>query len=277
MAEEKAFADWINTDLTEITTPAANDMLYIYQDASGLNRKIAINKITAVEAHKDTHDPNDGSDALDTAAPSELASVQASAAGTSHSLARADHQHQIQHSIADNHIVTVDDADAADDDYAKFTANGLEGRSYAEVRSDLGLGSADAPTFNGMTLNGDVQMNDKGLFRPYIKDYAEYYVSLGSDGGTRTVNLQNGNVYYAQVSTSANTFVFSNPPASGRAGSFTLILRNGGSQTVTWPASVDWPGGNAPSLTSSGYDVLTFITTDAGTTWLGFVCGLDVK
>jgi hypothetical protein len=43
--------------------------------------------------------------------------------------------------IADNAILTVDDADAADNDYAKFTANGLEGRSYAEVRSDLGIGT----------------------------------------------------------------------------------------------------------------------------------------
>jgi hypothetical protein len=41
--------------------------------------------------------------------------------------------------IADNAVVTVDDADAADNDYAKFTANGLEGRSYAEVKQDLDL------------------------------------------------------------------------------------------------------------------------------------------
>jgi hypothetical protein len=41
--------------------------------------------------------------------------------------------------ITDNALVTVDDADAADNDYAKFTANGIEGRSYSEVRTDLGL------------------------------------------------------------------------------------------------------------------------------------------
>ena len=96
----------------------------------------------AAAAHKDTHDPQDGADALDTAAPLELASVQASAVGTSHSFARADHQHQIQHSIADNHLVTMDDADAADNDYAKFTANGLEGRSYSEVMGDLSAQAA---------------------------------------------------------------------------------------------------------------------------------------
>lgn len=41
--------------------------------------------------------------------------------------------------IADDNLLEVDDADAADDDYAKFTANGLEGRDYSEVRTDLGL------------------------------------------------------------------------------------------------------------------------------------------
>jgi len=97
-----------------------------------------------LEAHKDTHDPNDGSDALDTAAPSELASVQASAVGTSHSLARADHVHAINHGITDNHIVTMDDADATANDYTRLTANGLEGRSYSEVMGDLsGQASAD--------------------------------------------------------------------------------------------------------------------------------------
>jgi len=42
--------------------------------------------------------------------------------------------------IADDNILQVDQASTADDnDYAKFTANGIEGRSYAEVISDLGL------------------------------------------------------------------------------------------------------------------------------------------
>jgi len=41
--------------------------------------------------------------------------------------------------IADDKIVQIDSADVADNEYAKFTANGIEGRSYAEVISDLGL------------------------------------------------------------------------------------------------------------------------------------------
>jgi len=41
--------------------------------------------------------------------------------------------------IANNNAVEIDDIDAADNDYTKFTTTGLEGRSYSEVRSDLGL------------------------------------------------------------------------------------------------------------------------------------------
>ena len=45
--------------------------------------------------------------------------------------------------IADNNVVQIDQADVADNDFAKFTAAGLEGRSYAEVKQDLDLEDAD--------------------------------------------------------------------------------------------------------------------------------------
>jgi microcystin-dependent protein len=48
--------------------------------------------------------------------------------------------------IADNNAVEIDDTDVADNDYAKFTPNGLEGRSYSEVRTDLNV--ADGATAN---------------------------------------------------------------------------------------------------------------------------------
>ena len=41
--------------------------------------------------------------------------------------------------IADDNIVEIDDTDAANGDYAKFTANGIAGRNFQEVRQDLGL------------------------------------------------------------------------------------------------------------------------------------------
>jgi len=96
-------------------------------------------------------------------------------------------------------------------------------------------------------------------------------------GGTDDIDLDDGNVVTATVSTAAQTFTFSNPPATGTNGSFSLYLTNGGSQTITWPASVDWVDATAPTLTAAGVDVLVFTTNDAGTLWSGFVAGLDVK
>jgi ribosome-associated translation inhibitor RaiA len=48
--------------------------------------------------------------------------------------------------IADTNKVQINAADVADNDYAKFTATGLEGRSYSEVLSDIGA-AATAQTF----------------------------------------------------------------------------------------------------------------------------------
>ncbi len=110
-----------------------------------------------------------------------------------------------------------------------------------------------------------------------VAAYGEAVNALGSGGGTRTVDLTLGNIVTATVSSSTNTFSFTNPSASGIACSFTLILTNGGSKTVNWPAAVDWAGGTAPTLTASGVDILTFVTTDGGTTWFGFAAGLDMS
>ena len=45
--------------------------------------------------------------------------------------------------IADDNIVEIDHASVANNDYAKFTANGVEGRSFAEVKTDLSLNNVE--------------------------------------------------------------------------------------------------------------------------------------
>jgi len=217
----------------------------------------------APAAHKNSHDPEDGSDALDCAAPSELAGVQAAGEGSAHSFARSDHAHQIQASIADDHLVTIDSDSVAENDYAKFTTAGLKGMSYSEVMGDLA----------GQALN----MQDALLTRPQLKDYSENVNALGNVGtDTYDIDLEDGNVVTCTL-TGNPTFTFSNPPGSGDAGSFTLIVTEDASPSITWPASVDWAGGDAPDLTTSGVDIFTFVTVDGGTTWYGFAAGLDMS
>jgi len=54
--------------------------------------------------------------------------------------------------IADDDIVQIDSATVADNEYAKFTANGLEGRSYDEVLADLSGQALAAFDWNGQNL-----------------------------------------------------------------------------------------------------------------------------
>jgi hypothetical protein len=75
-----------------------------------------------------------------------------------------------------------------------------------------------------------------------------------------TVNWNNGNKQKITLGHNV-TFTFTNP--SNGVGSFTLILKQDsvGSRTVTWPASVKWPGGTAPVISTAPNktDVITCI------------------
>ena len=132
-------------------------------------------------------------------------------------------------------------------------------------------------TLAGATLSGAVDGGAQVISNPVVKDYGETVNIIGgTGGGTQDIDITAGNVVTATVDTSTNTFTFSNPSVTGVSCSFTLILTNGGSQTVNWPATVDWAAATAPTLTAAGVDVLTFMTVDAGAIWYGFAGGLDM-
>ncbi len=128
----------------------------------------------------------------------------------------------------------------------------------------------------GITVSGAINVADQLLNRAVLQDYAIEGSAIGNVGATRTFDLTVANFFSATVD-QASTFTFSNPPASGDFGGFVLELTNGGAFAVTFPASVDWVGGVAPTLTAAGKDLLVFVTRDAGTTYLGLVAGLDIK
>ena len=130
----------------------------------------------------------------------------------------------------------------------------------------------------GGTLSGAIVAADQIISAPVLKDVGETCVANATSGSTDTIDLTDGNVH--NVTLTANcTFTFSNPPASGTSGSFTLFLNQDGtgSRTATWPGSVKWAGGTAPTLTTtaSRTDILVFTTIDAGTIWYGAVSGQD--
>ena len=176
-----------------------------------------------------------------------------------------------------------DDLDADLATLAVKTNNLSDLSSASTARTNLGLGTAAtsastdfetadtdiSKTDVAETRSASINMADNVLQRPELKDYSETKVAMGAND----VDLSAGNVFTKTIS-GATTLTFSNPPASGKAGAFTLILTNGGSATITFPTSVDWAAATAPTLTAAGVDVLTFTTIDGGTIWYGIASGL---
>jgi len=134
-------------------------------------------------------------------------------------------------------------------------------------------------TLTGLTVGGTANFQDNTVQRPKLQDYGETRTAPTISSGSLTLNLENGNVFEVALNANITTFTISNPPASGTAGSLTLKLTaDGTARTITWGASVKWPGGTAPTLTSTNnkVDVLVFVTMDAGTTYYGFVAGQNL-
>ena len=154
---------------------------------------------------------------------------------------------------------------------------GIDNSDSDTFKIDYGTTGVGAQTGFSLNTSGVSSFHDKTVTRLNLKDYGEVTSALGSAGGARTIDLEDGNNFTATVSASTVTWTFSNPTASDELCGFTLFLTNGGSQTVNWPAAVDWAGGTAPTLTESGLDILVFITTDGGTIWHGMVASADSK
>lgn len=79
-------------NLEDVHVPAPTDGYILYWNDGNSRWEC---KAVAIGAHKDSHDPVDGSDKLDTAEPVKVG--DANAIGTSHELARADHVHEKHH------------------------------------------------------------------------------------------------------------------------------------------------------------------------------------
>ena len=149
--------------------------------------------------------------------------------------------------------------------------NSLSSNAQTQITARLPLA--------GGTMSGEINAADQLVTRPEIKDYSETY-NASSGSGTVTLDLSTGNVFQHTASGGNVTFVFSNPPAAGKGGAFTLKwIQDSSDRTATWPVTVDWAAATAPTLTSGSgkVDIFTFVTVDGGTTWYGFTAGQDMS
>ena len=121
----------------------------------------------------------------------------------------------------------------------------------------IGTSSPNTATFTSATINNRI---------------VENVYTAGSVGSTYTVDWSASDVHTITLTQNC-TLSFTNPPASGKAQTVTLVVTQGGSgsYTLSYPASVRWSYAQAPTLTTtvSYRDVISFITYDGGTSYLG--------
>lgn len=74
------------------------------------------------------------------------------------------------------------------------------------------------------------------------------------------------NNFFKKTCTGSHTISFTNVPSGGSWAGI-IELTNGGLGVLTLPSGSTWEGGAAPTLSSSGLDILTVFTMDGGTSW----------
>lgn len=127
-----------------------------------------------------------------------------------------------------------------DDDYAKFTAaTVIEGRSYAEMKTDLGY-MTDLVDDTTPDLGGEL---DAGA-------HSIGFTQQSTTGdGTTTINWTLGNKFKFTFGAQNDTFTFTAP--TNPCNILLMLIQDGtGSRTATWPGTVKWAGGTAPTLTT---------------------------
>jgi hypothetical protein len=122
------------------------------------------------------------------------------------------------------------------------------------------------------TLAGTETLTNKTIEAgTFTNGYTEETVTANTSTAY-TIDLANGTV---QILTLTGNCTYTFPtPVAGK--SFILVQKQDGtgSRTVTWPASVDWPGATAPTLTATASKADKFVFTAIdGSNWLGSVAG----
>lgn len=141
--------------------------------------------------------------------------------------------------------------------------------SYQPVLSDLGItGSPSTNTW----LRGD----GTWTALPSTTTLIETVNTVAVSGSALTLPAVTAATIHDVTLTANCTITL---PTVTAGASFTVRLNQDsvGSRTVAWPASSRWAGGVRPTLSTGAgkQDIVTF--TGIGTSWLGFLAGLDMR
>lgn len=136
-----------------------------------------------------------------------------------------------------------------------------------------------ALTYGGVTLTNAVTGTGKMVLdtsptiatptvtNPTVTNYVESVVAIGNSSTSQTLSLTNGTV---QTVTLTGNCTFTMPTATAGKSFILIIVQDStGGRTATF-TSVKWPGGTAPTITttaSTGRDIISFFAD--GTNWYG--------
>ena len=138
-------------------------------------------------------------------------------------------QETLTFGIDDTNAVKIDSNSVADDEYARFTANGLESRSASEVRSDIGAGTSSVSALNDLSdvtySSGDLTISslDQIIADDFVVD----------SGASITLDSHSGNFIAKKAGTE---FSAANSAYAGMMLGYTKIMNDSttvGHATIT--------------------------------------------
>jgi hypothetical protein len=149
--------------------------------------------------------------------------------------------------------------------------------TFTPATGQATLGGTLAVTHGGTGVTSSIGTGSVVLSNsPEIVSLREKKTNGTIAAGVLTIDCALGNVLAVTLNANITTVTFTNAPTSGT--SYSIILSftaDGTPRTITWPASVRWPNGTAPTMTStvSKVDTIVLYTYDGGASWFGFVSG----
>lgn len=161
-------------------------------------------------------------------------------------------QSSLTFGIANTNAIQADAADIADNDYAKFTANGLEGRSYSEVLGDIGAQATLVSGTNIKTINSNSILGSGDLTI------------------TGTTSMPRGHIWGLTMSNAADTandITIAAGEARDEAGTEDMTLSSAITKRIDagWAVGTNQGGLNTGSVANSTwYEVILIKRTDTG-------------
>ena len=160
--------------------------------------------------------------------------------------------------------------------YATGTASDAANQYSLSTAYDLSTTSYDNVSFSFTSQEAnplDMAFSADGSKLFMVGQTNDIIYQYSTQALTQTLDLSTGS-YFSFTPSGATTVSFTNAPASGKAVGFAVEI-NGDGSAITWPTSVKWPSGVAPTATASK-EVYAFVTTDGGTSYYGKLAGSDI-